>query len=172
MRKEGIELQGVPSASFDNRRRFSEIADKKGTLRCGAEADSGCLECGCVCNVCTEVCPNRANVIVKAAGMKNPNQIVHIDGMCNACGNCEAFCPYQSAPYKDKFTLFWNESDFEDSESAGFLLIDGKSKRFKVRLGGGVSEITLDDARINTAISGEIYELIKTVYRDYGYLFI
>ena len=31
---------------------------------------------------------------------------------CNECGNCETFCPYASAPYKDKFTLFNSEADF------------------------------------------------------------
>jgi putative selenate reductase len=172
MRKEGVEPPGIPSVSFDERKRIDEINVKKGVLRCGEGADSGCFECGCLCNICAEVCPNRANVAVKAEGMNDPNQIVHIDGLCNACGSCEAFCPYQSAPYKDKFTLFWNANDFEDSDNSGFMLIDRESKRFKVRLGGNVTEIALDNAGKYDEVPEEIYGLIKTVYSDHGYLFI
>ncbi len=173
MRKEGREVKAISLPVFDKERQTAEIIAKKGVLRCGGrEADAGCLECNCVCNVCVEVCPNRANIAVKVGGMKNINQIVHIDGMCNACGNCEAFCPYDSAPYKDKLTLFWNERDFENSESAGFLLVDRESKRFKVRLGENVTEITLDGTGTRGAVPKEIYELIKTVYHDYSYIFV
>lgn len=173
MRKEGLGPKSVPSVNFNEQMRNDEIIAKKGVLRCGGrEANAGCLECGCLCNVCAEVCPNRANIAVRVDGMKDINQIVHVDGMCNACGNCEVFCPYQSAPYSDKFTLFWNESDFENNENAGFLLIDRDKKRFKVRIGGNVTEIALDDAQTYGTIPKEIYELIKTVYCDYNYLII
>ena len=42
------------------------------------------------------------------------HQIIHVDYMCNECGNCKSFCPYDSAPYLDKFTLFANEADYRD----------------------------------------------------------
>ena len=42
--------------------------------------------------------------------------------MCNECGNCETFCPYASAPYKDKLTLFASEEDMLDSENDGFVI--------------------------------------------------
>ena len=29
-------------------------------------------------------------------------QIIHVDRMCNECGNCTVFCPYDSAPYTRK----------------------------------------------------------------------
>ena len=57
-------------------------------------------------------CPNRANVEVIVPGKKMP-QIVHVDIMCNECGNCKVFCPYSSAPYKDKFTVFATEAEFD-----------------------------------------------------------
>lgn len=41
--------------------------------------------------------------------------------MCNECGNCAVFCPYAGRPYKDKFTLFWSEEDFTNSENEGFF---------------------------------------------------
>ena len=40
------------------------------------------------------------------------HQIIHVDYMCNECGNCKSFCPYDSAPYLDKFTLFGKVLDY------------------------------------------------------------
>jgi len=76
--------------------------------------------------VCTEVCPNRANVAITVPGFADPAQIVHIDGLCNECGNCGTFCPHAGLPYKDKITIFWTREDFDDSTNVGFLpLADG-----------------------------------------------
>ncbi len=70
-----------------------------------------------MCEVCCDVCPNRANVAIKVPGLAK-HQVVHVDGMCNECGNCAVFCPYQEGrPYKDKLTLFWSEQDMENSEN-------------------------------------------------------
>ena len=113
--REGISLGSpVLEGMFEPSRQAAEIADKKGVLMsgCGSQSQK-CLECNAVCNVCVEVCPNRANVAVKVPGLKNPNQVVHLDALCNACGNCEAFCPYESAPYRDKLTLYSTEKDFQ-----------------------------------------------------------
>ncbi len=88
-----------------------------------------CLGCGSVCGNCVDVCPNRANQVVVVDGRE---QILHIDRLCNECGNCETFCPYDSAPYKEKFTLFEREEDMDASENPGFLIRpDGT---FRVRL--------------------------------------
>ena len=65
-----------------------------------------CLECDIICESCADVCPNRANVVIDFNQRK---QILHIDRLCNECGNCETFCPYSSAPYKEKLTLFANK---------------------------------------------------------------
>ena len=65
----------------------------------GRDDAARCLNCGTVCEVCCEVCPNRANVGIIAAGQP---QVIHIDGMCNECGNCGVFCPHTGLPYKDK----------------------------------------------------------------------
>jgi putative selenate reductase len=54
--------------------------------------------------------------------------------MCNECGNCETFCPYSSAPYKDKFTLFSDEDDFSISENPGFVPL--KDGTVRVRIDG------------------------------------
>ena len=87
-----------------------------------------CLGCGSVCGNCVDVCPNRANQVVVVDGRE---QILHIDSQCNECGNCETFCPYDSAPYKEKFTLFETEKDMDLSSNPGFVILPGGG--FRVR---------------------------------------
>jgi len=115
-------------------------AEKSGILCrdcAGVHESERCLECATVCRRCVEVCPNRANIAVFADGRQ---QIVHIDMLCNECGNCGMFCPYSSDPYLDKFTLFACENEFGGSGNAGFLpLVDGS---VRVRLDGAVSDHT------------------------------
>ena len=92
-----------------------------------ANEASRCLGCSFVCDKCVEVCPNRANVTLTSgpmgAGFKNIAQILHIDGLCNECGNCETFCPYSvGSPYKTKTTLFWTEKELLESSNDGFFV--------------------------------------------------
>ena len=132
---------------------------------CAASKEIRCLGCATVCETCTEVCPNRANVAVRVEGMRQ-RQIVHVDGMCNECGNCATFCPYDSRPYKDKFTLFWSREDFDHSDNAGFLRLDGG--KTLVRLGDQVKEYDVLDA--NCGLYDPLRRLICAVYENYGYL--
>ena len=75
---------------------------KKGVLCESAKREGDrCLACNTVCQVCADVCPNRANVVIALPDGRR--QILHVDRMCNECGNCAVFCPYDSAPYKEKF---------------------------------------------------------------------
>lgn len=104
-------------------------------------ADSRCLTCDTVCENCTEVCPNRANVAVEIS-RHDMHQIIHIDYMCNECGNCSVFCPYDSSPYKDKFTLFANADDMKDSNNDGFTFT-GHDGEAIVRFEGRESKNTV-----------------------------
>jgi putative selenate reductase len=87
--------------------------------------------------------------------------------MCNECGNCAVFCPYNGKPYRDKFTLFWSEEDFKNSENEGFLVTGEDSVR--LRLDGQertaiISEldsISADAAGVIRAVMGEYRYLIK-----------
>jgi putative selenate reductase len=146
-----------------------EAAAKKGILvhseDAGKEAER-CLECGLVCESCVDVCPNRANVSVKLPGRKMAH-VIHVDYMCNECGNCTAFCPYDSSPYKEKFTLFANEADFSNSENQGFVLL-GEEMNCRVRLEDNVQDVCLKSDRIT--IPEGIADLIRAVCRDYSYL--
>jgi putative selenate reductase len=128
------------------------------------EADWRCLGCPSVCEVCADVCPNRANVAIHLPG-KCQAQIIHVDGMCNECGNCAVFCPYNGKPYRDKFTLFWSEEDFANSENEGFLMTGEND--IKLRLDGKEQALRVDEL---DSVSAEAAAVIRTVIREYGYL--
>lgn len=121
-----------------------------------------CLACSTVCECCVQVCPNRANVAIHVPGVCMP-QILHVDKMCNECGNCLVFCPYDSAPYKEKLTLFATEKEFDESANKGFLPLGGG--RYKLRL-DDVKTVTLGKNEIPAEIEG----IIRAVETDYAYL--
>jgi putative selenate reductase len=60
--------------------------------------------------------------------------VIHIDALCNECGNCGVFCPYGGLPYRDKFTFFSLPEDFAGSANPGFLPL--REGRFRLRLEG------------------------------------
>ena len=55
------------------------IYDRKGVLadKCGDESDGKrCLVCDQICEICCDVCPNRANVVIKIdSGFNQKHQI-------------------------------------------------------------------------------------------------
>lgn len=126
-----------------------------------------CLECATVCECCVDVCPNRANVPITVLTRGRP-QILHLDALCDHCGNCGVFCPYEGAPDRDKFTLFETTGDFEASGAPGFVVLDFLSRKVRLRLEGQVRETSLRHA--DQAIPGQIQELMETIFTDYPYL--
>lgn len=163
----------IAGISYDKYAEENVAADEKlYTVKKGVQSrdtsktpDDRCLGCPTVCEVCTDVCPNRANVAIHVPG-KCKAQIIHVEGMCNECGNCEVFCPYKGGrPYKDKFTLYWTEEDFLDSTNEGFLPLEGT--QVKVRLDGKVE--TVDIAQ-ETDLPADAVAVIRTVLKDYAYL--
>ena len=144
--------------------------EKKGILKHSKEAkteEERCLTCNKVCENCVDVCPNRANISIKVPGMAM-NQVILVDYMCNECGNCKSFCPYASAPYKDKFTLFANEKDMADSKNDGFVVLDKENKTCKVRFVGQITDCKADDPA--DKLYDGLKKLICAVIDDYGYL--
>ncbi|HIS64057.1 MAG TPA: putative selenate reductase subunit YgfK, partial [Candidatus Avoscillospira avistercoris] len=137
---------------------------KKGILCDSAKCEGDrCLSCNTVCECCADVCPNRANVVIELAD--GSHQILHVDQMCNECGNCAVFCPYSSAPYKDKFTLFCSrEGMAESKENSGFLYLG--NRKVLVRLFGNEAEYDLDDPKNGLPTTIEV--LILTVLNNYG----
>ncbi|MDU5385596.1 MAG: hypothetical protein E6124_25905, partial [Blautia producta] len=87
-----------------------------------------------------------------------------LDGLCNECGNCESFCPHEGAPYKDKFTVFIREDDFDMSEQSGIFRTG--SGKYKIRLENkNVIEADPSDERISKAYN----KLIKALEERYSY---
>lgn len=164
-------ILGKPAVSDIEKVVDSEIIFKrKGNLKAEDEKTSDsvrCLNCNSICENCVEVCPNRANVSVKVPGLST-NQIIHVDYMCNECGNCKSFCPYDSAPYLDKFTLFANEADMKNSENKGFVLLDAKTGACKVRLDDTIIDYVI--GKPSNEVSDEIGRLIQSVAYDYAYM--
>lgn len=143
------------------------IYNKRGILvdkKEGPSEGKRCLKCDQICEICTEVCPNRANVLVAVDGYKNLHQIVHIDGMCNECGNCGVFCPHAGRPYKDKFTVFWTNEDFIDSTNTGFLKLE--DNKYKVRLENGN---IIETENIEKDLSADMKKLIEAIEENYSY---
>ena len=155
-----------PSLTTDEK-----IYAKKGNLvepEKGLNPDKRCLACDHICENCCDVCPNRANFAIKVPGVEM-HQIIHVDYMCNECGNCETFCPYDSAPYKEKFTLFHRAEEMEDSTNDGFAFVDNDGNAI-VRVGGEKMNYKVGDK--NTKLFYRLAEIVDTVYNDYSYLLI
>lgn len=156
-------IMDIPTDAFTTP---DKAIDKKGVL-CDScdkmhEADR-CLNCSTVCENCVDVCPNRANVVITLPDTRR--EILHVDRMCNECGNCNSFCPYSSAPYKDKFTLFNSIDDFEHSDNMGFVILDSNTVR-----------VRLDDTKDYelsqlSSLGKDLCSFILTVINDYKYLY-
>ncbi|MCI0502906.1 MAG: putative selenate reductase subunit YgfK [Fusobacteria bacterium] len=149
---------------FEVKQDETEVYRRKGILQEASKSPldgKRCLVCDQICELCVDVCPNRANVKVIVNGT---HQILHIDGMCNECGNCGIFCPHDGNPYKDKVTYFWTEEDFVDSTNKGFLPIGNDT--FKVRVeDGSVIEHKLGDGQL----SAQMAAMLDAVLKDYSY---
>ncbi len=187
--KEGIEQPRltIPRVSFDREVQNKKVIAKTALITPRllvqdfdqnflAETER-CLECNYLCNKCVEVCPNRANleILVDSPLFRDQNQILHLDALCNECGNCATFCPYQGAPYQDKFTLFWDEQAFLDSDNEGYLPLPDDGVR--IRYQGEILELKYDnghlkipeDFREDNQLKG-VFEIMLTVRERYPYL--
>lgn len=160
------EEAGRPLPEFRLPLDAETIYEKRGILIMpldGEEEGSRCLRCNDICEVCVEVCPNRANVAINVEGFEDLHQILHLDYSCNECGNCATFCPHAGQPYLDKVTLFATMEDFRTSENAGFL-VTGDDVLVRYR-----------DQTEEQAVPGELRDekmraMVTTVLQDYPYL--
>lgn len=153
----------IPEAAYPSK---AQAIEKKGILMKASQAcceGKRCLDCNTVCENCADSCPNRANVVIKMADGRH--EILHIDKMCNECGNCTQFCPYASEPCRDKFTLFQTAEDMADSRNAGVLFLGGD--KIRVRL----ADVQDYDLSQPNALPQEIEQLILTIRSKYAYLY-
>ena len=182
---------------FDRKQQIPEIYNKKGRLAAAQiSEDDGviaeneaerCLECNVVCNKCVDVCPNRANVAIeidKKEGFHDSWQILHLDALCNECGNCGTFCPYNGLPYKDKLTLFSTREDFKNSTNNGFIVTGPSDDKlmtlrlkdylWKLKINKNNELIIPADFKYPNNYDlkeiKKIFIIISTVLKDYNYL--
>ncbi|MFP4025639.1 MAG: putative selenate reductase subunit YgfK [Thiohalospira sp.] len=122
-----------------------------------------CLYCDEICNICTTVCPNFANysyetepvsyylqkvkqlengaIEIENEGLFEVNQkyqILNIANFCNECGNCETFCPTNSAPYKEKPKFWLTKSSFDKADE-GFYFEKNKKVLYRKQNGRIIS---------------------------------
>ncbi len=152
----------------DQRDRFSVVEQGYDEETARAEA-ARCLQCSTFCDKCVEVCPNRANYsyVVKGADWRvpqlacqnerlliageemfcvtQPRQIIHVDDLCNECGNCATFCVHQGEPFRDKPRLFLQKDDFEQETDNAFYIAGTTVWR---RDGGKRSTLSVDSNTI------------------------
>jgi putative selenate reductase len=137
----------VPETSLARRSNFDLVIGTLDEASAQQEARR-CLQCDVICNICTTVCPNRANIAYTLKPMqftvqravrygKNIRiedtetvrigqkfQIVNLGDFCNECGNCTTFCPTGGAPYRVKPRFYLSAAGFEDEQNA-YMFVDG-----------------------------------------------
>lgn len=120
-----------------------------------------CMQCSHLCDKCVEVCPNRANYtyLTSPARFRLPRlgcrdgelqvvgqevveiaqsrQILHVDDLCNECGNCTTFCVHQGRPFADKPRLFLNRCDFRLEDDNAFYIEKAEDRWVIHRRDGG-----------------------------------
>ena len=140
----------VPEISLDRRLDFDLVVRTLDVESAKQEARR-CLQCDVLCNICTTVCPNRANIAypvdpieirvqrairagkkirieeVETVRITQKFQIINIGDFCNECGNCTTFCPTSGAPYRVKPKFYLSQKRFENEQN-GYILVDGVLK--------------------------------------------
>jgi putative selenate reductase len=128
-----------------------------------------CAQCATFCDKCVEVCPNRANYTYQvrpvrwtvpvlacdngtlaAAGeeifqVTQTRQILHVEDLCNECGNCATFCVHQGKPYADKPRLFLDAADFLATDDNAFHV---QGKTLRRREGGREARLTAEEEQL------------------------
>jgi putative selenate reductase len=140
----------VPETELDQRSGFDLVTRTLDDETAQQEARR-CLQCDVICNICTTVCPNRANIgyttkpvefTVQRAWRSGDTiqiedleterisqgfQIINLGDFCNECGNCTTFCPTSGEPYHVKPRFHLTHEGFA-GEQNGYMLTDGVLK--------------------------------------------
>ncbi len=136
----------VPEITPDQRFNFNLVTQTLDDDSAQQEARR-CLQCDLMCNICTTVCPNRANIAypmdpveftiqratrsgekiqieeVETVRITQQFQIINLGDFCNECGNCTTFCPTSGEPYRVKPKFYLTSQSFAD-EPNGYMLVD------------------------------------------------
>lgn len=154
---------------------------------------SRCMGCDTICDICTTVCPNRANLAYAAQPFhattfkaiwadgvstieKNgsfmvtqPHQVINIGDFCNECGNCTGFCPTSGAPYKDKPKFYLERADFE-KELSGYFMENGaiykKSDGQTAVLKPGKNGYVFETDQVIATIDTDRFDVLATEFKE------
>jgi putative selenate reductase len=69
-------------------------------------------------------------------------QILNIANFCNECGNCNTFCPTNSAPYKEKPKIYLTLADFKNAVEGYYLSSKGDKRILIAKEGVGFRTLT------------------------------
>jgi putative selenate reductase len=194
-RRQARRIFGPEMPELDPQERLNfELYVKTLTEAEAIDEASRCLQCDLVCNVCVSVCPNRANLALRAEPVSYPlqraekrgdgtvvetlgkveidqsYQIVNIADFCNECGNCDTFCPTSGAPYKDKFKMHLTSASLA-AYGEGFHLAG--PGRMEAMFDGKTATLTesdgtfvYEDSEAKVELSAETYEARRVALKN------
>jgi putative selenate reductase len=88
------------------------------------------------CNQCTLACPNGAifDVATPPGGAgRCERQWVLLADFCNACGNCDTFCPQAGGPYRVKARFHTSRTAWEQDGGGSAVLVEDAGRRVETR---------------------------------------
>jgi putative selenate reductase len=182
-----LRKQGIEPAAVDYRSPASSPASRmsRGKILLPLSPDDPefatreaerCLSCDTACLRCVEVCPNRANMVIETdRAFDQPEQILHIDRLCNECGNCGLFCPWKGEPYTGKPTLFDSRRDLGASHNAGFAFTGNRERPrllLRTEQSGEIIELPYFawDGAISLPDHRQMVALARMVWKEHRYL--
>ncbi|MBE6054762.1 MAG: hypothetical protein E7212_12830 [Clostridium sartagoforme] len=121
------------------------------------------FDCLKSCGICVDVCPNRANMKVAVKELTADYQIIHIENMCNECGNCHMFCPKGGFPFLKKTTLYKDLDEYKNSRNTGLLRIDEDKFLLREEKKEYIYVVNSKEDKSKLEITAE------TVLKDYSY---
>ncbi len=162
------------------------------TREMAIEEASRCLSCDTICNICTTVCPNRANVSYKVEPFKaqtytaiykngkasvektgaftvsQTHQVINIGDFCNECGNCTTFCPSSGSPYIEKPKFYLSQADFK-KESFGYFIeghkIFKRKDSVQISLTENTNTYTCDSEIISARLDKKTFKVLEVEFK-------
>ena len=180
MEEAGIGHRGAQYAPSGDR---DELRSRRGAILPSVAADAAafasveaerCLSCDSWCGRCVEVCPNRAYIAVPSDRGMGMDQILQVDALCNECGNCGSFCPWEGEPWRDKPALFADAAALRASAKAGFAIAGDRAITWRSGPGASTQYRPFDAwyafAEPLQGDDGRMLALARTVLRDQVWL--